>query len=120
MRPQNIGTYRQRVTLFDVPEAVVSSYGVPSQAPVQIGTFWAEVRPLRGREMVNVRSIWPTPRAQAGSGGCSAFQRRMSVLMRVIRPSLTCAFTTHLPPQLWPQVLVTIVSPALGSPRGAS
>ena len=51
-----------------------------------------------------MRSICPTPRAQAGSGGCSGFQRRASVEMCTIRPSRTCAFTTQRPPQLWPQV----------------
>jgi hypothetical protein len=35
-----------------------------------------------------------------------------------MRPSTTWAFTTHRPPQLCPQVLVTIVSPGLGSALG--
>jgi len=30
--------------------------------------------------------------------------------MCTMRPSTTCALTTHRPPQLWPQVLVTTVS----------
>lgn len=34
--------------------------GQPSQAQVTIGSFWAEVRPLRGDEQLNVRQIYPT------------------------------------------------------------
>jgi head-tail adaptor len=59
-RQLKIGRHRQRVTLFDIPESVIDSFGQPSQVPVTIGTFWAEVRPLRGNEQLNVRQIWPT------------------------------------------------------------
>jgi hypothetical protein len=55
------------VLLYDVPEATTDTWGQPSQAAVQIinasasdGGFWAEVRPLRGNEMLNVRQVWPT------------------------------------------------------------
>jgi hypothetical protein len=64
-RPIKSGRNRQRVLLFDVPENAVDSWGQPSNTPVQIvnpgavdGGFWAEVRPLRGSEMLNVRQIW--------------------------------------------------------------
>lgn len=60
MRSQQVGTYRQRVTLYDVPEATRDPYGQPSRAGTSICSFWAEVRPLRGNEMLNVRAMWPT------------------------------------------------------------
>jgi head-tail adaptor len=60
MKPQKVGRYRQRVTLFDIPEASQDTYGQPSQAPTSLGAYWAEVRPLRGSEMLNVRAVWPT------------------------------------------------------------
>jgi hypothetical protein len=41
-------------------------------------------------------------------------------LILTICPSRTWALTAHRPPQLWPQVLVTTVSPARGARRGAS
>jgi head-tail adaptor len=34
--------------------------GQPSQSVTTIGSFWADVRPLRGNEQLNVRQIWPT------------------------------------------------------------
>ena len=65
-RPLKVGKHRQRVLLYDVPEAATDSWGQPSNDPVQIvntsasdGGFWMEVRPLRGQEMLNVRQIWP-------------------------------------------------------------
>lgn len=60
MRPLQTGSFRQRVTLYDVPEATRDSYGQPSQAATEICSFWAEVRPLAGNEQLNVRAIWPT------------------------------------------------------------
>jgi head-tail adaptor len=67
IRPVKSGRYRQRVLLFDVPEATVDSFGQPSTATVQIananasdGGWWAEVTPLRGDEILNVRNQWPT------------------------------------------------------------
>jgi head-tail adaptor len=59
-RPIKSGSYRQRVTLYDVPESNTDTWGQPSQEPTSIGTFWAEVRPLKGDEMLNVRQVWPT------------------------------------------------------------
>lgn len=59
-RPLKIGRHRQRVTLLDIPESTTDSFGQPSQAQTTIGTFWADVRPLRGNEMLNARQIWPT------------------------------------------------------------
>ena len=58
MRPQQVGTYRQRLALYDVPETTQDSYGQPSIVGNLIGTFWGEVRPLKGDEMLNVRQIW--------------------------------------------------------------
>ena len=66
------------------------------------------------------RSSWPKPRTQACSGASSGVHFRGSVLMRTIRPSRTWALTTQRPPQLWPQVLVTTVSPGAAAGRGAS
>jgi SPP1 family predicted phage head-tail adaptor len=60
MNAQWVGKYRQRVTLQDIPETALDSYGQTSQAATAIGTFWAEVAPLRGDEQLNVRQIWPT------------------------------------------------------------
>ena len=45
--------------LLDVPETSRDTYGQPSQAPTAIGTFWVDLQPLRGDEMLNVRQIWP-------------------------------------------------------------
>lgn len=59
-RPIKSGRNRQRVTLYDVPESSTDTWGQPSQETVTIGTFWMEVNPLRGNEMLNVRQIWPT------------------------------------------------------------
>jgi hypothetical protein len=66
-KPLKSGVLRQRVTLWDVPEATTDSFGQPSQTATQIvnsaatdGGFWAGVKPLRGNEMLNVRQIWPT------------------------------------------------------------
>ncbi len=60
MRGQRVGTYRQRLTLYDTPEQITDSWGQPSQAATPIGTFWFEVRPLQGNEQLNVRQIWAT------------------------------------------------------------
>jgi len=43
-----------------------------------------------------------------------------SVLILTMRPSRTWALTTQRPPQLWPHVLVTTVSPGFGATRGDS
>jgi head-tail adaptor len=60
MKPQRSGTYRQRVTLYDVPETTRDAYGQPSQAATELCSFWAEVRPLKGNEQLNVRTQWAT------------------------------------------------------------
>ena len=60
MRSNKVGTFRQRVILQDIPETTLDSYGQPSLGAIEIGRFWAEVRPLRGNEQLNVRQIWPT------------------------------------------------------------
>jgi hypothetical protein len=59
-RPIKSGKNRQRVTLFDVPEGSTDTWGQPSEGPVTIGTFWMEVMPLKGDEMLNVRQVWPS------------------------------------------------------------
>ncbi len=66
------------------------------------------------------RSIWPKPRTQAWSGGSSGVHFRGSVEIFTMRPSTTWALTTQRPPQLWPHVLVTTVSPSRGATRGVS
>ena len=48
----------------------------------------------------------------------SGVQRAWSVEMWTMRPFSTWAFTTQRPPQLWPQVVVTTVSPSREGPRG--
>lgn len=66
MRAQAVGTYRQRVALFDVPEMSRDSYGQPSTSGTQIvaptgdGMFSAEIRMLKGDEILNIRQQWPT------------------------------------------------------------
>src|SRR6185503_19778314 len=60
------------------------------------------------------------PRTQAWSGATSGVHLRGSVLILNICPSRTWALTTQRPPQLWPQVLVTMVSPGAAAGRGAS
>lgn len=66
MKPLRVGKFRQRVQLYDVPETAQDSYGEPSLNGTQItgpginGTFAAEVVPLKGDEMLNVRQMWPT------------------------------------------------------------
>lgn len=60
MRSTQAGPKRQRLALYDVPESTVDSWGQPSQGVVLIGTFWFEVRMLRGDEILNVRTQWPT------------------------------------------------------------
>jgi SPP1 family predicted phage head-tail adaptor len=60
MKPNKVGTFRQRVVLQDIPETSQDFYGQPSLAATEIGRFWAEVTPLRGDEMLNVRQVWPT------------------------------------------------------------
>ena len=59
MKPLQAGIFRQRVTLQDLVETV-DSYGQPIQSWVDVATFWAEVRPLRGQESLNVRQVWAT------------------------------------------------------------
>lgn len=60
MKPRKVGRYRQRISVFDVPESSTDDYGQPSLAPDPIATIWAEVRPLKGQEQLNVRQLFPT------------------------------------------------------------
>ncbi len=60
MRPQKIGRNRQRVELYDRPESSKDTWGQPDQTPTLLGTFWAEIIPLKGAEQLNVRQMWPT------------------------------------------------------------
>lgn len=59
MRPNQSGLYRQRVILQDLVETV-DSYGQPEQTWTTVATFWAEVRYLRGSELLNVKQNWAT------------------------------------------------------------
>ena len=59
MRPLQAGVFRQRVTLQDLVETI-DSYGQPVQTWTDVATFWAEVRPIRGTEAVNIRQVWAT------------------------------------------------------------
>ena len=60
VRPLQSGKHRQRLILQDIPELNQDTYGQPSLAPAEICRIWAEVIPLQGDEMLNVRQIWPT------------------------------------------------------------
>jgi hypothetical protein len=60
MRPVIAGSLRGRLELYDVPETAKDSYGQRARAGTLLGTFRGEVRPLSGRELLNVRAIWPT------------------------------------------------------------
>ncbi len=59
MRAQKVGIYRQRVTLQALVETI-DSYGQPIQSWQTVQTFSAEVRFLRGQELLNVRQGWAT------------------------------------------------------------
>ncbi len=59
MIPYRAGNARQRVTLYDVPATTQDDYGQVAQAPTVIGTYWAEVLPLRGRRLTQIRTTWP-------------------------------------------------------------
>lgn len=60
MRPVRSGLHRRRVELLDEVETGVDSFGQPITDPEVLATFWAEVRPLRGSEILNVKQIWAT------------------------------------------------------------
>jgi SPP1 family predicted phage head-tail adaptor len=59
MRAQQVGMYRQRVTLQDLVETI-DSYGQAIQTWTTLRTMWAEVRFLRGQELPNIRQTWAT------------------------------------------------------------
>lgn len=59
MRPVQGGKFRQRVALQDLVETQ-DTYGQPIQSWVDVITCWAEVRPLRGSELLNVKQNWAT------------------------------------------------------------
>lgn len=60
MRPVRAGFRDQLLTLVDVPETTVSSYGQPSYTGTTIGTFHGSVRQLKGDEILNVRQMFPS------------------------------------------------------------
>lgn len=63
---QSAGMRRQRVLLYDVPEATTDGYGQPSLAATPIPSsdpdqaFAAYIRPLSGSEILNIRQIFAT------------------------------------------------------------
>lgn len=59
MRPLRSGLQRHRVELHGIAEAR-DSVGVARKTWVVLATFWAEVRPLRGAEILNVKQVWAT------------------------------------------------------------
>jgi SPP1 family predicted phage head-tail adaptor len=59
MKPVQAGKFRQRVALQDLVETT-DSYGQPVQSWVDVARVWAEVRPLRGSELLNVKQNWAT------------------------------------------------------------
>lgn len=101
-----------------VTSSSASSQPIRSKRPLPLGP--TRRRGWRSRSGWLTRSAWPKPRTQACSGGISGVHFRGSVLIFTMRPSRTWALTTQRPPQLWPQVLVTIRSPWAGVARGVS
>jgi head-tail adaptor len=59
MYAQKAGTYRQRVSLQSLVETI-DSYGQPIQSWTTLATFSAEVRPLKGSEILNIKQVWAT------------------------------------------------------------
>lgn len=59
MRPLRSGLQRHRVELQGLAETI-DSFGVAAKAWTPLATFWAEVRPLRGSEFLNVKQVWAT------------------------------------------------------------
>lgn len=57
--PAKFTKYNERVDLQDLIETR-DSYGQPIQSWTTIANFWASVEPLRGREHVYYRQVWPT------------------------------------------------------------
>lgn len=51
--------YNERVNLQDLIETI-DTYGQAVQSWTTIADFWAAVQPLRGREHVYYRQVWPT------------------------------------------------------------
>jgi len=48
------------VELYDIPESSKDTWGQTDQTPTLLGEYWAEIIPLKGDEMLNVRQMWPT------------------------------------------------------------
>jgi SPP1 family predicted phage head-tail adaptor len=56
MKPLRIGRFRQRVALQSLTETP-DSFGQPIQSWTTVGTYWAWVRPLQGRELMHAKQI---------------------------------------------------------------
>lgn len=52
----DVGRLRKRVTVVK-PNRTRDAYGQESYATATVGTFWAEIRPLSGRELANAAQI---------------------------------------------------------------
>jgi SPP1 family predicted phage head-tail adaptor len=59
IRAQQVGKYRQRVSLQAQVETI-DTYGQPVKSWQTVKTFGAEVRFLRGQEFVNYQQKWAT------------------------------------------------------------
>lgn len=59
MRPVRPGNLRRRVELVDLID-MPDTFGQPIKAWSTVASFWAEVRPLRGAEVLNVKQVWAT------------------------------------------------------------
>lgn len=84
MKPIRCGKNRQRVQLYDVPETSLDSYRQPQQTATLIGTYWAEVKPLSGREAQNVKQVWATATHQVTMrwlGSAVTIQPRMKLVI---------------------------------------
>lgn len=56
MRPLEFGRLRHRVTVQS-RSLVDDSFGQPQPTWTAVGTYWAEVKPLRGREAEQARQV---------------------------------------------------------------
>lgn len=54
------GRLRDRVTVQLVDPSAVDALGQPVDSPTDLGTFWANVRELQGREAVAARQVKAT------------------------------------------------------------
>lgn len=88
-RAANLGDRKQRVQLYDVPPSAPDSYGQTTDVGTLVGTFWAYIRNLSGREMMRAQQvqILATHRVELGWLG-SAIPAAAHNPNRLILPSM--------------------------------